>query len=106
MPPSQAARWYVDAIAKVGTIGVVGVYPPTMDAFPIGQAINKNLTIRMGNCPHRRYIPELIDLVASGVVDPSTVLTQSEPLVDALGAYETFGRRQPGWTKVALELPA
>lgn len=27
--PSQAARWYVDAIAKAGTIGVVGVYPPT-----------------------------------------------------------------------------
>ncbi|HEY0240350.1 MAG TPA: zinc-dependent alcohol dehydrogenase [Friedmanniella sp.] len=104
--PSQAARWYVEAIAKAGTIGVVGVYPPTMDAFPLGQALNKNLNVRMGNCPHRRFIPELVDLVASGVVDPSAMLTQHEPVAGAIAAYETFDRREPGWTKVALETSA
>ena len=104
--PTQAARWYVDAVAKAGRIGIIGVYPPTMGHFPIGQAMNKNLTISMGNCPHRRYIPELLDLVRTGVVDPSTVLTQSEPLVDAVSAYETFDRREPGWLKVALDLEA
>ena len=25
--------------------------------------MNKNLTVRMGNCNHRKYIPDLIDLV-------------------------------------------
>jgi len=66
--PSQAARWYVDAIAKAGTISVIGVYP-----------------------------------VASGLVDPSTILTQERPLAQgALDAYETFDRREPGWIKTVL----
>ncbi len=102
--PSQAARWYVEAVAKAGNIGIVGVYSPTHEAFPLGQAMNKNLSLAMGNCPHRRYIPELIDLVAAGVVDPFSVLTQSEPMTDAISAYQTFDRREAGWMKVALEL--
>ena len=104
--PSLASQWIVESIAKAGTVGIVGVYPPTHSSYPIGQAMNKNLEIRMGNCPHRRFIPELIDLVASGLVDPSTVLTQSEALPDAIEAYESFDRREQGWTKVALDLTA
>ena len=97
----------VDGIAsRLDAVRRLGGYPPTMDAFPVGQAMNKNLNWRMGNCPHRRFIPELIDLVASGVVDPFTVLTQSEPVTDAISLYQTFDHREPGWTKVALELPA
>lgn len=102
--PSQAARWSVDGIAKAGTIGVIGVYPPTHDSFPIGQAMNKNRNIRVGNCPHRRFIPELIDPVVAGLVDPSTVLTQSMGISSAIAAYEDFDRREPGWTKVALDV--
>lgn len=101
--PSQASRWYVEAIAKAGTVGIIGVYPPTHDSFPIGQAMNKNLNIRMGNCPHRRFIPDLIDLVAGGLVDPASVLTQSEGITGAVAAYEDFDLREPGWLKVALD---
>lgn len=104
--PSLASQWIVEAVAKAGTIGVVGVYPPTHSSYPIGQAMNKNLTIRMGNCPHRRYIPELIDLAAAGVVDPAAVLTQTAPVTGALEAYEAFDRRDEGWLKVALDTGA
>ena len=101
--PSQVARWYVEAIAKAGTISIIGVYPPTMDSFPIGAAMNRNLTIKMGNAEHRRYIPQLLDLVAAGLVDPATVLTQEVPLAwSALEAYETFDQREAGWIKTVL----
>lgn len=50
--PSQALRWAVEAVAKAGTISIIGVYPPQMESFPIGAAMNKNLTIKMGNCNH------------------------------------------------------
>ncbi len=53
--PSQAARWYVDAIARAGTVGIIGVYPLTASSFPIGQAMNKNLVLKMGNAEHRRW---------------------------------------------------
>ena len=101
--PSQALEWAVEAVAKAGTISIIGVYPPTMQTFPIGQAMNKNLTLKMGNCNHRKYIPHLVDLVASGVVDPAAVLTQTEPIQDAISAYRAFDERQPGWIKVELE---
>ena len=68
--PSQALRWAVDALCKAGTLSIIGVYQTKAESFPIGTAMNKNLTIKMGNCNHRRYIPKLIDLVRTGVIDP------------------------------------
>jgi len=65
--PSQAARWAVAMTAKYGRIGIIGVYSPTAETYPIGEAMNKNLTIRLGNCDHHSVTPQLIDLVASGV---------------------------------------
>jgi threonine dehydrogenase-like Zn-dependent dehydrogenase len=101
--PSQALQWAVEALAKAGTLSIIGVYPPTMNTFPIGQAMNKNLTINMGNCNHRRYVPHLVELVRTGAIDPIEVLTQVEPLTDALEAYKAFDQRQPGWIKVELQ---
>ncbi len=47
--PSQAAQWAVESVAKAGSIGIIGVYPPTMRSWPIGAAMNKNLTVKIGN---------------------------------------------------------
>ena len=101
--PSQALRWAVDAVAKAGTVAIIGVYPPQAEHFPIGAAMNKNLTIKAGNCNHRRYIPELVELVRTGAVKPSEVLTQVDELRGAVDAYEAFDQRQEGWHKVALD---
>jgi threonine dehydrogenase-like Zn-dependent dehydrogenase len=100
--PSQALAWAVKSLCKAGTLSVIGVYPPQMQTFPIGEAMNKNLTVRMGNCNHRRYVPMLVDLVRSGTIDPQQVLTQREPVTNVLDAYKAFDQRQPGWIKVEL----
>jgi threonine dehydrogenase-like Zn-dependent dehydrogenase len=100
--PSQAAQWAVESVAKAGSIGIIGVYPPTVRSWPIGAAMNKNLTVKMGNCPHRAIIPQLVELVASGVSDPAQLLTQIAPVDDVLKAYRTFDAHEPGWVKVAL----
>jgi threonine dehydrogenase-like Zn-dependent dehydrogenase len=102
--PSLAARWAVDSVAKAGTIGVIGVYPPGFDTFPFGDLMNKNLTMHAGNCNHRRYVPRLLDLVATGTVDPTTFITQSEPPESAIDAYRAFDRRDEGWLKTVLEV--
>lgn len=98
--PSQALWWAVQGLAKAGTLSIIGVYPPQLMPFPIGRAMNKNLRVNMGNTHHRRYIPRLLDLVAAGVVDPLKVLTQREPMTDALTACKQFDQRKPGWIKV------
>ncbi|UJA20816.1 glutathione-dependent formaldehyde dehydrogenase [Thermoleophilia bacterium SCSIO 60948] len=101
--PSQALRWEVEAIAKAGTLSIIGVYSPDDETFPIGLAMGKNLTLKMGNCNHRRYIPELVGLVRSGAVKPSELITQVGDLSGAVEAFERFDEREEGWSKVALD---
>jgi threonine dehydrogenase-like Zn-dependent dehydrogenase len=100
--PSQALDWAVQALAKAGMLSVIGVYPQTDQFFPIGMAMNKNLTVRMGNCNHRRYIPHLLNVIESGTIDPARILTQLEPMTSAVAAYEAFDQRRAGWMKVEL----
>jgi threonine dehydrogenase-like Zn-dependent dehydrogenase len=100
--PSQALAWSVQSLAKAGTLSIIGVYPPSHQFFPIGMAMNKNLTINMGNCNHRKYIPKLVEMVRTGAINPKTILTQIEPMVSAIDAYKAFDRRQAGWMKVEL----
>ncbi len=101
--PNQVLDWAVEAAAKGGTISIIGVYPPTDRFFPIGQAMNKNLTLRMGNCNHRRYYDVLIEHVRAGRLDPVSILTEVEPITGAVEAYKAFDERQPGWMKVELQ---
>ena len=57
----------------------------------------------MGNCNHRAYLPELVELVRADAIDPAQVLTQTEPLMNAIEAYKAFDRHEPGWIKVKLQ---
>jgi threonine dehydrogenase-like Zn-dependent dehydrogenase len=101
--PSQALEWEVKAIAKAGTLSIIGVYPPTMQHFPIGQAMNKNLRINAGDCNHRKYIPLLLEKIKSGEMeDPSKILTNEVSLSLAIDAYKSFDKKEDGWIKVVL----
>ena len=70
---------------------------------PIGTLLNRNLTVRAGNCPHRALIPELIDVVAAGVLDPGRGVTVREGLGGVVTAYQEFDDHRAGWVKVALD---
>lgn len=101
--PSQVLEWAIESLAKAGTLSIIGVYSEMTNTFPIGKAMEKNLTIKMGNCNHRKYIPTLLELVRNGTAKPAEVLTQVEPMSDVIEAYKLFDRRTPGWIKVMLE---
>ncbi|MED5500932.1 MAG: zinc-dependent alcohol dehydrogenase [Pseudomonadota bacterium] len=101
--PSQALQWAVRSLAKAGTLSIIGVYPPDFRQFPIGMAMNRNLTLKMGNCNHSKYIPKLVDMTRTGLIDPAEILSQATPISDVLEAYEAFDRREEGWIKVELE---
>jgi threonine dehydrogenase-like Zn-dependent dehydrogenase len=100
--PTRALVWEVEAVDKGGTLAIIGVYPKTVQEFPLGLAMNKNISILAGHVPHRKYIPHLIDLISRGEVDPTRILTEKEPLLSAIDAYKAFDERQQGWLKVEL----
>jgi threonine dehydrogenase-like Zn-dependent dehydrogenase len=101
--PTQAIEWAVTSVAKAGTLSIIGVYPPQLKSFPIGEVMNKNLTLRTGNCNHRKYLPRLVDLVRSGVMHPEQFFTKRVPVSSAIEAYRHFDQHEHGWLKVKLE---
>ena len=100
--PSMVFDWAIEGLAKAGTLSIIGVYSSKVN-FPIGDAMNKNLRVHMGNCHHRAYIPRLIEMVRTNAIQPTRVLTHAGPLVGAVEAYKNFDKREPGWIKVMLE---
>jgi threonine dehydrogenase-like Zn-dependent dehydrogenase len=100
--PSLSLEWATEALAKAGTLAIIGVYPQSHNAFPIGTAMNKNITMRMGNANHKKYVQELVELVRRGGLKPEHILSQMEPMTDVIAAYETFDAQNKGWVKVEL----
>jgi threonine dehydrogenase-like Zn-dependent dehydrogenase len=100
--PPQALLWTMQSLKKAGHASIIGVYPPQAMTFPIGTFQFRNLSASGGNCNHRRYMPKLVELVATGALDPTDILTQTEPVTGSIEAYEAFDRREPGWIKVEL----
>ena len=94
--------WAIDAVRKGGNVSVVGVYGPPWNLVPIGTAMNKNLTLRMGQCNVKRYMPHLLEHIREGRVDPSRVISHRMSLDDAPRAYEMFAEKRDGCRKVVL----
>jgi alcohol dehydrogenase len=89
------------AVAAPGaTVSVVGVFqqPVSVNA-PRMLAKNLTLTIGMGNLS---YIPEVIDLIVSGRLDLTPLISHRLPLDQAVHAYEIFEKRADGAIKVLL----
>lgn len=97
-------EWAVEALAKAGTLGIIGIYPPTMTSFPIGAATDEDLTVNMGSCNHRRHLPRLIDLVASGAMGLAADISQQEDLPGVIDAYEQLDQQAHGWLGVAFSV--
>lgn len=111
--PDPAIQEPTDAIIKItstaicgseaGTVSVPGVYVGMIDKFPFGQAMNKGLTLKMGQTHVQRYSAPLLKKIEEGEIDPSFVITHSRPLEDAPDLYKTFRDKEDGCIKVVLK---
>jgi threonine dehydrogenase-like Zn-dependent dehydrogenase len=96
-------RQAVRCCRKGGTVSVPGVYGGFGDKVPLGAAFQKGLTFRGGQTHVVRYLPELLDMVVQGRIDPSFVITHRFPLAKAADAYSVFHKKQDGCIKVVLD---
>jgi threonine dehydrogenase-like Zn-dependent dehydrogenase len=80
------------AVARPGsTVGFVGV-PHGVD-LPVGRMFAKNVGLAGGVAPVRRYLPELLDLVTSGAVNPGLVFDTVLPLDQVAEGYRAMDQR-------------
>jgi threonine dehydrogenase-like Zn-dependent dehydrogenase len=99
---SIVLSWAIHSVRKGGIISIVGVYGPPANLVPIGAAMNKGLTLRMGQTNVKRYMPHLLDHVRSGRLDGKALITHRFPLEHAPKAYQTFEARADGCVKCVL----
>ncbi len=98
----EATRLAVDLVRPGGTISAVGVHCEQQFSFSPVEAYDKNLTYRIGRCPARAVLPELVPLVQSKRHDLTAIISHRLPLAAAVEAYEMFDKKTDGCTKVVL----
>jgi threonine dehydrogenase-like Zn-dependent dehydrogenase len=86
-----------------GTISIPGVYSGLIDKVPMGAAMNKGLTFKMGQTNVNRWTDDLLKRIAEKEIDPSFVITHTASLEDGPEMYRVFRDKRDSCVKVVLQ---
>ncbi|QCO04911.1 zinc-dependent alcohol dehydrogenase [Azospirillum argentinense] len=86
-----------------GVISIPGVYGGLVDKIPMGQLMNKGLTIRTGQTHVNRWTDDLLRRIEEGQIDPSFVITHTVSLDEGPEMYKVFRDKQDSCVKVVLK---
>jgi len=100
--PLQVITWITQAARKYSTVSIPGVYGTAYDKFPLGQLFQRELQIKMGQCPVKLYNEQLLHLIECGRINPTPLISHTMKLDDAPKAYEMFNKKE-NVTKVVLK---
>lgn len=102
---TTALHWAINGVKKGGIVSVVGVYGPTDALFPIGNVVNKGITIRASQASVKELLPKLINHVQEGRIDPKAIITHRVPLEEVAEAYHIFSAKLDNCIKTVLIPP-
>jgi len=97
-----ALQWAINSVKKGGIVSIVGVYGPTWNMVPIGNVVNKGITIRANQASVPRLLPRLIDHVMNGILSPKDLITHRLPLEEVADAYHIFSAKRDNCVKPLL----
>jgi threonine dehydrogenase-like Zn-dependent dehydrogenase len=86
-----------------GVVSIPGVYGGFDDKIPMGQLMNKALTIRTGQTHVNRWTDDLLHRIEQGQIDPSFVVTHTVSLEEGPEMYKVFRDKQDSCIKVVLK---
>nr|WP_293834916.1 zinc-dependent alcohol dehydrogenase [uncultured Arsenicibacter sp.] len=99
---TTALHWAINSVKKGGIVSIVGVYGPTDNLVPIGNVVNKGITIRANQASVKRLLPRLIGHIQSGVLNPKAMITHRVPLEEIADAYRIFSDKLDNCIKTVL----
>jgi threonine dehydrogenase-like Zn-dependent dehydrogenase len=103
---ATALMWAINSVKKGGIVSIVGVYGPTWNLVPIGNVVNKGITIRANQASVKRLLPKLIDHVMSGRLNPKEIITHKIPLEEVSEGYHIFSAKRDNCIKPVLIPPS
>lgn len=99
---ATALQWAINSVKKGGIVSIVGVYGPTWNLVPIGNVVNKGITIRANQASVKRLLPRLIEHVMAGRLNPKGLITHRVPLEEVADAYHIFSAKRDNCIKPML----
>jgi threonine dehydrogenase-like Zn-dependent dehydrogenase len=93
-------------VRKYGRVGIVGDYVGYANHFPIGQMMEKALTIRGGQLNQHHYWKMLLETIRTDPnLDPEFVITHTfDSIEDVPKAYALFDAKEQGCNKVFVRV--
>lgn len=95
-------HWAINSVKKGGIVSIVGVYGPTGNVVPIGNVLNKGITIRANQASVKRLLPRLLEHVRAGLIDPKALITHRMALDEVSDGYHMFSAKLDGCIKPVL----
>jgi S-(hydroxymethyl)glutathione dehydrogenase/alcohol dehydrogenase len=92
-----------EAVRRMGTVSIMGVYGSPYDNFPLFRMFDKGITIKQGQAPVLNYVDKLIDLVKNEQVVLDDIITHTLPLEEAAHGYKIFDEKEEDCVKVVLK---
>lgn len=92
-----------EAVRRMGTVCIMGVYGSPYDNFPLFRMFDKGITIKQGQAPVLNYIDKLMSLVEQGKVVLDDIISHTLPLSEATYGYKLFDEKEDDCVKVVLK---
>jgi len=102
---ATALQWAINSARKGGVISIVGVYGPVGALVPIGNMVNKGLTMRGNQASVKRHLPKLVEHIENGILSPKDLITHHIPLEDIADGYKMFSAKLDGMIKPVVVPP-
>lgn len=99
---ATALHWAINSVKKGGIVSIVGVYGPLDALVPIGNVLNKGLTLRANQASVKRLLPRLIEHVREGRLNPKAIISHRLPLEEVAEGYHIFSAKRDNCIKPLL----
>lgn len=98
----KALRQCIAAVRRGGTVSVPGVYAGFIHGFLFGDAFDKGLTFKMGQTHVHGFLPELLERIQHGELNPEIIISHRMTLAEAAEGYRIFDKKEEDCRKVIL----
>ena len=99
----HALRQAILACRKGGRVSIPGVYGGFADKFPLGQMMEKGLTVKSGQTHVQKYGQKLLTMIMNEEIDTTFLISHHASLEDAPDMYRHWHDEQNEYTKIVLK---
>ncbi len=99
----HALRQAILACRKGGRVSIPGVYGGFADKFPLGQMMEKGLTIKQGQTHVQKFTKPLLAMIEERKLDTTFLISHRASLEDAAEMYRHWHDEQNVYTKIVLK---